>query len=45
MNCPNCGSQITCSCQIKVASNGAQVCTTCLVQYEKNLTLIKTTTR
>lgn len=36
--CPNCGSQITCGCQDRVASNGAKVCSTCVALYEQQLT-------
>jgi len=42
--CPNCGNQITCSCQIRVASNGNKVCSNCITQYEvnnKNLSMNK----
>jgi hypothetical protein len=35
--CTNCKSVITCGCQVKSASNGAQVCTRCITQYENNL--------
>jgi hypothetical protein len=37
MNCPNCKAAITCGCQKRVASNGAQVCSTCLPLYEQML--------
>jgi NMD protein affecting ribosome stability and mRNA decay len=42
--CTNCGSQITCGCQDRVASNGAKVCSSCLVSYEQNLAAAKTVT-
>lgn len=35
--CTNCKSVITCGCQVKSASNGTQVCTRCITQYENNL--------
>lgn len=35
--CPNCGSQITCGCQDRTASNGAKVCSTCVALYEQQL--------
>lgn len=35
--CPNCGNQITCGCQQRIASNGAQVCSSCHASYEQNL--------
>ena len=37
MNCPNCSAVITCGCQKRVASNGAQVCSSCLQAYEQML--------
>lgn len=36
-NCPNCGAQITCGCQDRVASNGAKVCSNCVALYEQQL--------
>ena len=36
--CQNCGSNITCGCQERVASNGKKVCSSCLSTYEQNLT-------
>lgn len=35
--CPNCGSQITCGCQKRVASDGKQACGSCIVTYEQQL--------
>ena len=35
--CPNCGSQITCGCQDRTASNGVKVCSTCVSLYEQQL--------
>lgn len=37
MNCQNCNAAITCGCQKRVASNGAQVCSACLDAYERKL--------
>lgn len=37
MNCLNCNTAITCGCQKKVASDGKQVCTTCITAYENKL--------
>ena len=36
--CTNCGSQITCGCQDRTASNGAKVCSSCVALYEQQLT-------
>lgn len=41
--CPNCGTQITCGCQERVASNGKQVCGSCITAYENSLTVASTT--
>jgi len=35
--CPNCGSEITCGCQDRIASNGAKVCQNCVALYEQQL--------
>jgi hypothetical protein len=35
--CTNCGTQITCGCQDRIASNGSKVCSTCLALYEQQL--------
>jgi hypothetical protein len=35
--CTNCGSSITCGCQVKKASDGTQVCARCITQYENKL--------
>jgi hypothetical protein len=35
--CTNCGSQITCGCQDRVATNGVKVCASCIVTYEQQL--------
>jgi hypothetical protein len=37
MNCPNCNAAITCGCQKRTASDGKQVCSTCLTVYENKL--------
>lgn len=37
MNCTNCGSQITCGCQKRTASNGVEVCSSCVLSYEDRL--------
>jgi hypothetical protein len=37
MNCPNCKTAITCGCQKRTASDGKQVCSSCLPAYEKKL--------
>jgi len=34
MKCPNCNNTLSCGCQKRVASNGAQVCTSCIASYE-----------
>ena len=36
-SCPNCKAPISCSCQIRTASNGRQVCSACIVAYEQSL--------
>jgi transcription elongation factor Elf1 len=35
--CPNCGTLISCGCQIKTASDGKQVCNNCISSYEIKL--------
>jgi hypothetical protein len=35
--CTNCGSQITCGCQDRTASDGRKVCSSCIVSYEQQL--------
>lgn len=37
MNCPNCNSTLSCGCQKRVASDGKQVCSSCLQAYEAKL--------
>ena len=39
--CSNCGTQITCGCQDRVASNGIRVCANCISLYEQNLLFIE----
>ena len=41
MNCPNCNSKITCGCQKCTASDGKQVCTSCVNAYEQTLKVQK----
>jgi hypothetical protein len=41
MNCLNCGSKLTCGCQKKTASDGKQVCSSCLQSYETALNVEK----
>jgi transcription elongation factor Elf1 len=35
--CANCGNQLSCGCQRRTASNGTQVCSSCLSAYETSL--------
>ena len=35
--CPNCKNQLSCGCQRRTASDGKQVCSNCLGQYEGQL--------
>lgn len=37
MKCPNCGAQLSCGCQVRSASNGTRVCTSCMTSYEQQL--------
>ena len=37
MQCPNCNSTMSCGCQKRVASDGKQVCSSCLQAYEAKL--------
>lgn len=41
MNCGNCQSSLTCSCQTRIASDGKQVCSNCIAQYEQRLLSLK----
>lgn len=36
-SCPNCGTQLGCSCQLRTASDGKKVCSTCITAYENKL--------
>ena len=35
--CQNCNAAMNCNCQIRIASNGASVCSQCISKYEKEL--------
>lgn len=37
MICQNCGTQLSCGCKKRVASDGKQVCTQCLASYEQSI--------
>jgi len=37
MKCPSCGTQLSCGCQLRTASNGTKVCSTCITNYEQQL--------
>lgn len=37
MNCPNCGTRLTCGCQKRTASNQKTVCQNCISAYEAQL--------
>jgi hypothetical protein len=39
--CTNCGSQITCSCQDRVATDGKQAGGNCIVTYEQQLMALR----
>jgi hypothetical protein len=39
ISCLNCGSAITCSCQNRTARNGKKVCSSCLLTYERAITI------
>jgi len=43
MNCPNCKSKLTCGCQKRIASDGKQVCSSCINNYETNLKAVTVT--
>lgn len=38
MNCPNCQSKLSCGCQKRIATDGKEVCSSCVTTYENNLT-------
>lgn len=40
--CLNCGSNLGCSCQKRVASDGKSVCANCISVYEANINSTKT---
>jgi hypothetical protein len=40
--CPNCGAQLTCGCQQRVASDGKKACGNCIVTYEQQLNAKRT---
>jgi len=35
--CTHCGKQLSCGCQRRRASDGTQVCSTCVASYEAKL--------
>lgn len=37
MNCTNCNSKLSCGCQKRTASDGKQVCSSCVNAYEQRL--------
>ena len=37
MNCSNCGTELSCGCQKKVATDGQKVCTHCIANYESSI--------
>jgi hypothetical protein len=40
MNCPSCNTKLGCSCKLRKASDGKQMCTHCITNYEKGLQLL-----
>jgi transcription elongation factor Elf1 len=40
-SCSNCGTAYTCSCQVKIASDGKKVCNNCHASYELNLQTLR----
>lgn len=34
MNCPNCGSKLTCGCQKRSTKKGKQGCSNCITQLQ-----------
>jgi len=47
LQCSNCGAQLTCGCQKKIATDGRSVCANCVNAYnakihQQNLTKIST---
>lgn len=39
--CNNCKTTLSCGCQNRTASNGVQVCSNCLTQYEQQIAALK----
>lgn len=39
--CQNCNAALTCGCQIRTASNGKNVCSSCIQSYEAQLAQAK----
>lgn len=39
--CSNCGTQISCGCQDRIASNGVMVCASCISSYEQQLLFLQ----
>lgn len=37
MNCPNCKAKLSCSCKLRVSSNGTQCCTNCISTLENRV--------
>lgn len=37
MTCLNCNAKLSCGCQKKVATDGKQVCSSCLTSYQKKI--------
>lgn len=37
MNCPNCNTRLSCGCQKRTASDGRQVCSSCIQSYEARI--------
>ena len=35
--CTHCGKQLSCGCQRRTASDGTQVCSSCVASYEAKL--------
>lgn len=34
MTCQNCGSKLSCGCQKRIATDGREVCSSCVTNYE-----------
>ena len=37
MTCQNCGSKLSCGCQKRIATDGREVCSSCVTNYESML--------